>query len=98
MNFYKVIKLNEQGYPEIIEIAFKGKSLKYQQVCSDQEERLNDYIKSALKDEDDLAEDILKVFPKFFGDFKDWQYGNGTDAGKDFERIYNKALRGKTNE
>lgn len=40
-----------------------------------------------------IVDDILKVFPKFFDDFKNWEYGNGTDAGKDFKRIYNKAKR-----
>lgn len=44
-----------------------------------------------------LEDDILKVFPKFFGDFKNWEYGNGTDAGKDFKRIYNKAKKQKIN-
>lgn len=46
-----------------------------------------------LKNENDLANDIINVFPKFFITYEDWQYGNGTDAGRDFKRIYEKALR-----
>lgn len=40
-----------------------------------------------------LLDQILKVFPKFFNDFKWWEYSNGSDAGKDFKSIYNKAKK-----
>jgi len=43
-----------------------------------------------------LVADIVKYFPKFFGDFSNWQYGNGTDAGKHFKRIFNRAKKIKT--
>jgi len=29
-----------------------------------------------------LIADILKIFPQFFGDFKNWEYGNGKDANE----------------
>ena len=40
-----------------------------------------------------LTDQILKVIPKFFDNFKGWEYANGKDAGKDFKSIYNKAKR-----
>lgn len=40
-----------------------------------------------------LTKKIIKVLPCFFDDLKNWQYGNGTDAGKDFEIIYKKAKK-----
>ncbi len=40
-----------------------------------------------------LCEDIEKVFPKFFDNFENWEYGNGTNAGKDFKRIFNRSRR-----
>jgi len=40
-----------------------------------------------------LLSDIIRVFPKFFDDFKGWEYENGKDAGKDFKRIFNRAKK-----
>lgn len=50
----------------------------------------DDKLKTEIKS---LTEEIIKFFPKFFGDFKDYQYGNGTNAEKDIKRIFNKAKR-----
>ena len=40
-----------------------------------------------------LVNEILKTFPKFFDNFKGWEYADGSDAGKDFKRIYNRAKK-----
>lgn len=40
-----------------------------------------------------LLNRIEKYFPKFFNDFKDFEYANGRDAGNDFKKIYNLAKR-----
>ena len=48
---------------------------------------------SFISDVEKLTNDIIKYFPKFFDDFKNWEYGTGYDAGKDFKKIFNKAKR-----
>lgn len=48
---------------------------------------------SFISDVEKLTNDILKYFPKFFDDFKNWEYGTGHDAGKDFKKIFNKAKK-----
>lgn len=48
---------------------------------------------SFISDVEKLTKDIIKYFPKFFDDFKNWEYGTGYDAGKDFKKIFNKAKR-----
>ena len=40
-----------------------------------------------------LCEKIIKFLPKFFDDFEGWQYGTGTNAGKDFKNIFNSAKK-----
>lgn len=40
-----------------------------------------------------LTDDIIKYFPKFFDDFSDFEYGTGINAGKDFKKIFNKAKK-----
>lgn len=40
-----------------------------------------------------LINEIEKVFPKFFDNFENWEYANGSNAGKDFKKIYNRAMR-----
>ena len=50
-------------------------------------------MKTNQKQIESLVNDILKYFPKFFDNFKGWEYGNGANAGKDFERIFDKALK-----
>lgn len=46
-----------------------------------------------ILDVEKLTSDIIKYFPKFFNDFEGWQYGNGSDASKDFKRVFNKAKK-----
>jgi hypothetical protein len=41
----------------------------------------------------ELTNAIIHYFPKFFGDFTDFEYGTGRDAGKDFKKIFNKAKK-----
>ena len=45
----------------------------------------------------ELADLVIKYFPLFFGDFKDWQYGNGKSMERDIKRIYRKAKKLKHN-
>ena len=56
--------------------------------------------RSLLEEAEILTNDIIKYLPKFFDDFKNWEYANGTSAGNDFKKIYNKAksLNKKINE
>ena len=48
---------------------------------------------SFISDVSKITNDIIECFPKFFDDFKNWEYGTGVDAGKDFKKIFNKAKR-----
>lgn len=48
---------------------------------------------SFIADVQKLTNDIIKYFPKFFDDFKNWEYGTGVDAGEDFKKIFNTAKR-----
>jgi hypothetical protein len=40
-----------------------------------------------------LVDEIIKYLPKFFDDFKNWEYGTGSNAGRDFKRMYNRAKK-----
>ena len=40
-----------------------------------------------------ITNNIIKYFPRFFGDYKDWCYANGADAGNDFKKIFNRAVK-----
>ena len=45
-----------------------------------------------------LSKDIIKVFPKFFGNpIGGYEYHNGQDASKDFERILKRAKKIRNN-
>jgi len=46
-----------------------------------------------IADVEKLTNDIIKYFPKFFGDFTNFEYGTGFDAGNDFKKIFNKAKK-----
>lgn len=39
------------------------------------------------KDINNLTDNILRFFPKMFGDAKGWEYGDGRSAEKDINRI-----------
>src|ERR1019366_93019 len=39
---------------------------------------------SFITDVEKLTNDIIKYFPKFFGDFTNFEYGTGAPAGNDF--------------
>ena len=49
INNFRVVELNEQGFPEIIEYKYKGKWLRYVNFNSDTELKLNQYVKDNLK-------------------------------------------------
>jgi len=44
----RVVELHEQGYPEIIELKYKGKWMRFQHFSKEHERRMNDYIKKSL--------------------------------------------------
>lgn len=46
-----------------------------------------------IRDVENLTSDIIKYFPNFFDDFKNWEFSNGADAGKQFKKIFNKAKK-----
>lgn len=49
----------------------------------------NELTNSILK----LTDDIIKILPKFFDDFSNWEYADGSNAGNDFKKIYNQAKK-----
>ena len=49
LNNFRVVELNEQGFPEIIEYKHKGKWLRYVNFNSETELKLNQYVKDNLK-------------------------------------------------
>jgi len=49
LNDFRVVEVNEQGYPEIIEYKYKGKWLKYVNFDPETELKLNQYVKDNLK-------------------------------------------------
>ncbi len=56
-------------------------------------EQLQNEAKNVNEDVLKLTNDIIKYFPMFFADYKNWQFGNGRDAGKEFKRILNRAKK-----
>jgi hypothetical protein len=40
-----------------------------------------------------LTNDIIRIFPDFFDNFKNWEYETGRDAGKDFKNIFIQAKK-----
>jgi hypothetical protein len=69
--------------------------MKIEVKITDEAGNVQQYVVSGsfICDLEKLTNDILKYFPKFFGDFTNWEYGTGRDAGKDFKKIFNKAKR-----
>ena len=44
----RIVETNEQGYPEIIEIKYKGKWIRYVQFSSELELEMTQFVKDSL--------------------------------------------------
>ena len=64
---------------------FSGGEIRHHKDCQ--------FYHESLSEKCDRLESVAEMVAKFFDNFVNWEYADGSDAGKDFKKLFNLAKK-----